>query len=57
MFSSNIKENKMNKFLAILFALISALSTFGCAEQSHSPYNSPDQQRAHSDKAQGELNK
>jgi uncharacterized lipoprotein YajG len=47
----------MNKFLAILFALISALSTFGCAEQSHSPYNSPDQQRAHSDKAQGELNK
>ena len=42
----------MNKLIAILLALFAAIAASGCAE-SHSPYNSPDQQRSHADKAQG----
>lgn len=45
----------MNKLVAILFSLYIACTATGCAEESHSPFNSPDQQRAHADKAQGEL--
>ena len=44
----------MKKLTVVLFALFTAVAASGCAED-HSPFNSPDQQRAHSDKAQGEL--
>jgi hypothetical protein len=47
------KENKMNKFVAILCTLLTAYSASGCAE--HSVYNSPDQQREHAEKGQGEM--
>jgi uncharacterized lipoprotein YajG len=49
------KENKMNKFALILFTLYTAFLASGCAEDPHSPYNSPDQQRARSDKAQDDM--
>jgi hypothetical protein len=45
----------MNKLMAILFTLYTAFAATGCAEDSHSPYNSPDQQRAHAEKGQGEM--
>jgi hypothetical protein len=48
-----VKENKMNKFFAILCTLLSAYSASGCAE--HSAFNSPDQQRTHAEKGQGEM--
>ena len=44
----------MNKFAAMLFTLCTLLIASGCAED-HSPFNSPDQQRAHADKSQGEM--
>ncbi len=43
----------MNKFVAILCTLLTAYSASGCAE--HSAFNSPDQQRAHAEKGQGEM--
>ncbi len=45
----------MNKFALILFTLYTAFLASGCAEEPHSPYNSPDQQRDRSDKAQGDM--
>ena len=44
----------MNKFAAVLCTLCTLFITSGCAED-RSPYNSPDQQRAHADKGQSEM--
>ena len=44
----------MNKFAAVLFTLCTLFIASGCAEE-HSPYNSPEQQRAHAEKAQSEM--
>lgn len=45
----------MQKLSTILFALWTAIAVSGCAKQPHSPFNSADQQRANSEKAQGEM--
>jgi len=45
----------MKKFSAILYVLLTAIAASGCAEAPRSPYNSPEQQRDHAEKAQGEL--
>jgi hypothetical protein len=45
----------MKKPTAILLALLTVVAAVGCAEDTRSPYNSPDQQRSHAGKAQGEL--
>jgi hypothetical protein len=46
----------MKKTITILLALLTVVAAVGCAEE-RSPYNSPDQQRSHAGKAQGDLPK
>jgi hypothetical protein len=43
----------MIKAIVIFFTLLTAASASGCADRSS--FNSPDQQRAHADKGQGEM--
>lgn len=45
----------MKPLTTIILIMLTAFFVSACAEDPHSVFNSPDQQRAHADKAQSNL--